>query len=165
MAGLSRDFRVRAFSSRPNGRLIGPGQRVAMQTTPEGRIVEQTESTLWDRLGIAVVVLLALAFLFAALGPMVASVGAEDSAKRDDGVQEVAVVADDDDDDDTGTGGGGGSDSGSASIGTNSADTRTGTTAGTGMSKSVSNSAGASRDTNTGTTRGTGKSKSVSNSS
>jgi hypothetical protein len=134
--------------------------------------MNHTETTGWDRLGIAAVILLIGAFLLTAMTPLVSSAGAGDSiaGTRDDGAPEVVAVGDDDDDDDddkgpAGTGTNGGTNSGSVSVGTNSGDTATGTTEGTGVSRSVSNSRDRSANTATGTTRGTGKSKSVSNSS
>jgi hypothetical protein len=130
--------------------------------------VEHTETTSWDRVGIAAVILLLGALVVTAMTPLASSAGAEESiaGTRDDGVPEVVAVGDDDDDGDDGdTGTNGGTNSGSVSIGTNSGDTGTGTTRGTGVSNSVSNSRDRSANTATGTTRGTGKSNSVSNSS
>jgi hypothetical protein len=144
--------------------------------------MEHTETTSWDRAGIAAVILLVACLALSAMTPLVSSAGAEDSiaGTRDDGAPEVIAVGDDDDDDDddgtnddtnggdNGTAEGdtrGDSNSGSASIGTNSANTNTGSTRGTGVSRSVSNSRDRRANTATGTTRGTGKSNSVSNSS
>ena len=135
--------------------------------------MDQTETTGWDRVGIAAVVLMLGALVVTAMTPLASSAGAEDSiaGTRDDDAGEVLAVGDDDDDDDDGddgatdTGPNGGSNSGSVSIGSNRGGTGTGTTRGTGVSKTVSNSRDRSANTATGTTQGTGKSKSVSNSS
>ena len=129
---------------------------------------------VWDRLGIAAVVLLIAAFTFGAMSALAtaANAGDELSGKRDDDARELVAVGDDDDDDgdSNGTNGSTGSkgsgDSGSRSIGSNSANTRTGTTNGTGVSRSASNSSDRSKNTQTGTTQGTGGSRaSISNSS
>src|SRR5919106_145592 len=118
--------------------------------------MNHTETTAWDRVGIAAVVLMLGALVVTAMTPLASSAGAEDSiaGTRDDSPPEVVAVGDDDDDDDDDGG-----------TGSNSGGTGTGTTHGTGVSKTVSNSSDRSAHTATGTTRGTGKSNSVSNSS
>jgi hypothetical protein len=133
--------------------------------------MENSAPTTWDRVGWVAVVLLLVAFVFAALTPLISVAGGSEqmTAMRDDDASGlVAVQDDDDDDDDTKSRTRTRSvsrDSGSRSIGTNSGNTRTGTTRGTGVSRSVSNSSDRSANTKTGTTRGTGPSRSVSNSS
>ncbi|MGI9019299.1 MAG: hypothetical protein ACR2G3_01140 [Solirubrobacterales bacterium] len=118
------------------------------------------QSTIWNRISIAALTLMAAAFLFAVISPVFAS--ADDSAGvRDDGAGELIASEEDDDDDDQGSDG-----TGQPSIGSESGNTATGTTAGTGVSQSVSDSGdSASANTATGTTQGTGASQSVSNSS
>lgn len=123
------------------------------------------ESTLWNRISMVIGALMAAAFLFAVISPVVSSAGADDSVAgvRDDGSGDlIASEDDDDDDDDQGT-----DNTGQPSIGSNSGNTATGTTVGTGLSQSVSDSGqgDASANTATGTTQGTGLSHSVSNSS
>jgi hypothetical protein len=124
-------------------------------------------SPIANRLGIGAVLLLIGAFVLSAMFVFLAPLGADAqvAGKRDDDVREVAFISDDDDDDDATGNSRGGTNSGSRSIGSNSANTRTGTTRGTGVSRSVSNSSDRSANTRTGTTRGTGPSRSVSNSS
>ncbi|MEK6273184.1 MAG: hypothetical protein AABM42_11145 [Actinomycetota bacterium] len=127
------------------------------------------ESTLWNRIGIVALTLMAAAFLFAVISPVVSSAGADDSVAglREDGSGNLIASEDDDDDDDQGSDDTAGSDgTGQPSLGSNSGNTATGTTRGTGVSHSVSDSGdSASANTATGTTRGTGPSHSVSNSS
>lgn len=122
-----------------------------------------SESTLWNRISIAALTLMAAAFLFAAISPVFASADDSVDGVRDDGSGDLVANEDEDDDDDdddisSGTG--------QPSIGSESGNTATGTTAGTGVSQSVSDSGdSASANTATGTTQGTGASQSVSNSS
>jgi len=123
---------------------------------------EAQERTLWDRIGIAAVLLLVAAFLLGTMAPLMSSAGADLTGKRDDDSRELVAVEDDDDDDDAL---GKGSRSGGDTSRSHSANTKTGTTKGTGPSKTVSNSSDRSANTKTGTTRGTGPSRSVSNSS
>lgn len=149
--------------------------------------IESIDRTIWDRVGVAAVGLLIVAFAFLAMSPLIAAAGAEDSvAARNDGdSNELVAVADDEDDelddlsivsdgttddavtddDDASDDGTDTGDSGAPSIGSFSANTATGTTRGTGISQSVSDSGDASANTATGTTRGTGGSNSVSASS
>jgi hypothetical protein len=61
--------------------------------------MDNTEPTIWDRLGVAAVSLMLVAFLLAISAPMVAKAGATDLAKRDDGKAEIVAVDDDEDDD------------------------------------------------------------------
>jgi hypothetical protein len=131
--------------------------------THEEGTMEHTERTYWDRIGLAGLIVMLAAILFAATSPLIASAGAEDSVtgNRDDDAAELVAVGDDYDDDNTNRD----SNSGQPSIGSNSGNTGTGSTAGTGQSKSVSNSSDRSANTATGTTQGTGPSASVSNSS
>ncbi len=121
------------------------------------------ESTLWNRIGIVVGALMAAAFLFAVISPVVSTAGADDSVAgvRDDGSGDLIASEDEDEDGDPDVSDG----TGQASIGSFSGNTATGTTAGTGVSQSVSDSGNASANTATGTTQGTGQSHSVSNSS
>jgi hypothetical protein len=126
---------------------------------------EMEPTSLGNRIGVGVVLMLVAAFALSAMFALLAPIGAgaDVSGKRDEDVREVAYVSDDDDDDDDN--GNSATNSGSRSIGSRSGNTATGTTQGTGVSRSVSNSSDASRDTHTGTTQGTGPSRSVSNSS
>jgi hypothetical protein len=127
---------------------------------------QHNESTLWNRIAVVALALMAAAYLFAAISPAVSSAGADDQvAVRDGGSGDLVASQEDDDDngddDDQGSDG-----TGQPSIGSNSANTHTGTTRGTGVSHSVSDSGNsASANTGTGTTQGTGQSHSVSNSS
>ena len=125
-----------------------------------------------NRVGIAAILCLIAALALTGLMiTLPSSAEGEIAAVRDDDGKSVAAVQDDDDDDDEGDTESRtrtrsvSRDSGSRSIGSNSAVTRTGTTRGTGVSRTVSNSRDRSANTRTGTTRGTGPSRSVSNSS